>query len=416
MNNLIENGSLKNAVSFENGNISVKKEILENVSIGIFGEKNQDNLRLKKILQSFGFFVRIIENSQEVLFAAEDNLVQMLLISVDSNEILSESNKDEFFKFCKTLRKKFTFFDFPILLLNKNSSSLGEFSEKIFELEINDFLCEPFELSTLLAKIQILFAYKNLYRENRELLKSEREKSVLLYSVTHNVNIPLTILLNEIQKLCDEKSDSRIKSNNDMLDTETSSSEKSDSLKNIFESAREINLIIQNALNSYKISDGRYVVNKKILNLLEILESENSFLLKKAQSKNQTFEFLCDEKNPQVFCDENSLKGIYANLLDNAIKYSQIGGKIKVKISSDENFLLLLVIDEGSGISEEKKPHLFERFAQIGTKPTAQEKSCGLGLYVVNEICKLNDVLLEYSENTDAESGSVFTLKFRKLG
>lgn len=416
MKNLIENESLKNAISFENGNISVKKEILENVSIGILGEKNQDNLKLKKILQSFGFFVRIIENLQEVLFAAEDNLIQMLLISVDSNEILSESNKDEFFKFCKTLRKKFTFFDFPILLLNKNlnknSSSnlspLGKLGEKIFELEINDFLCEPFELSSLLAKIQILFTYKNLYQKNQELLKSEREKSVLLYSVTHNVNIPLTILLNEIQTLCDEKSENKSKI--------SETSEKSDSLKNIFESAREINLIIQNALNSYKISDGRYVVNKKILNLVEILESENSFLLKKAEAKNQTFEFLCDEKNPQVFCDESSLKGIYANLLDNAIKYSEIGGKIKVKISSDENFLLLFVIDEGRGISKEKKPHLFERFAQIGTKTTAQEKSCGLGLYVVNEICKLNDALLEYSENADAKSGSVFTVKFRKIG
>lgn len=406
MKNLIENESLKNAISFENGNISVKKEILENVSIGIFGEKNQKNLRLKKILQSFGFFVRIIENLQEALFAAEDNLIQMLLISVDLRVILSESNKDEFFKFCKTLRKKFTFFDFPILLLNKNSSTIGDFSEKIFELEINDFLCEPLELSTLLAKIQILFAYKNLHRENQELLKSEREKSVLLYSVTHNVNIPLTILLNEIQNLYDENSENKSEI----------SEKKSDSLKNIFESAREINLIIQNALNSYKISDGRYVVNKKILNLQEILESENSFLLKKLEAKNQTFEFLCDEKNPQVFCDENSLKGIYANLLDNAIKYSEIGGKIKVKISSDEKFLLLSVIDEGRGIPKEKRSHLFERFAQIGTKTTAQEKSCGLGLYVVNEICKLNDILLEYSENADAKSGSIFKVKFRKLG
>lgn len=411
MKNLIENKSLENVIFFENCNISVKKEILENVSIGIFGKKNQDSLKLKKLLQSFGFFVRIIENSQEALFAAQDNLIQMLLISADSEQIFSEQNKDEFCKFCKTIRKKFTFFDFPILLLNRNSSSLGELGGKIFELEINDFLCEPFELSSLLAKIQILFAYKNLYRKNQELLKSEREKSVLLYSVTHNVNIPLTILLNEIQNLAGGKSESKSES-----ESESKSEKKSDSLKNISESAREINLIIQNALNSYKISDGRYVVNKKILNLLEILESENSFLLKKAEAKNQTFEFLCDEKNPQVFCDENSLKGIYANLLDNAIKYSQIGGKIKVKISSDENFLLLSVIDEGVGIPDEKRSHLFERFAQIGTKPTAQEKSCGLGLYVVNEICKLNDVLLEYSENADAKSGSVFTVKFKKLG
>lgn len=406
MKNLIENESLENAISFENCNISVKREILENVSIGIFGEKNQKNLRLKKLLQSFGFFVRILENLQEALFSIEDNLVQMLLISADSELILSQEN-DEFFKFCKTIRKKFTFFDFPVLLLaNKNSSSLGELGTKIFELELNDFLCEPFELSALLAKIQILFDYKNLYHKNQELLKSEREKSVLLYSVTHNVNIPLTILLNEIQNLDDGKFETK---------SEIKSKEKSDSLKNIFESAREINLIIQNALNSYKISDGRYIVNKKILNLLEELEYENSFLLRKAKAKNQTFEFLCNVKNPKVFCDENSLKGIYANLLDNAIKYSEIGGKIKVKISSNENFLLLSVVDEGVGIPEEKRSHLFERFAQIGTKATAQEKSCGLGLYVVNEICKLNDILLEYSENADAESGSIFTVKFKKI-
>ncbi len=412
MKNLIENESFKNAIFFENCNISVKKEILENVSIGIFGKKNQNNLKLKKILQSFGFFVRIIENLQEALFVAEDNLIQMLLISADSKFVLEN---DEFFKFCKTFRKKFTFFDFPILfLLDKNFSSLSTFNtfgSKIFELEINDFLCEPFELSSLLAKIQILFAYKNLYRENQELLKSEREKNVLLYSVTHNVNIPLTILLNEIQNLVGEESDEKFEEK-----SETKSELKSDSLKNIFESAREINLIIQNALSSYKISDGRYIVNKKILNLLEILESENSFLLKKAKSKNQTFEFLCDVKNPKVFCDENSLKGIYANLLDNAIKYSEIGGKIKVKIGEDENFLFLSVIDEGRGIPKEKREHLFERFVQIGTKPTAQEKSCGLGLYVVNEICKLNDILLEYSENADAKSGSIFTVKFKKIG
>lgn len=414
MKNLIENKSIENAISFENCNFFVKKEIVENVSIGIFGKKNQSNLRLKKILQSFGFFARIIENLQEVLFAVEDNLIQMLLVSADSKVILSELNNDEFFKFCKTLRKQFTFFEFPILLLlDKNSSSykvseksgaFGAVGKKIFELEINDFLCEPFEFSSLLAKIQILFEYKNLYRKNLELLKSESEKTVLLYSVTHNVNIPLTILLNEIQNL-----------NFDVENADGKSAEKSDSLKNIFESAREINLIIQNALSSYKIKDGRYIVNKRILNLLDILESENSFLLRKAQAKNQAVEFLCDVKNPKVFCDESSLKGIYANLLDNAIKYSEIGGKIKIKITENSENLLLLVIDEGRGIPKEKRQHLFERFAQIGTKPTAQEKSCGLGLFVVNEICKLNDILLEFSENADAKSGSVFTVKFKKI-
>ena len=58
---------------------------------------------------------------------------------------------------------------------------------------------------------------------------------------------------------------------------------------------------------------------------------------------------------------------------------------------------------------------LFDRFANIGSKPTWTEKSVGLGLYVVNEICKLNNLVLEYTENTLSDSGSVFTIRFPKI-
>lgn len=372
-----------------------ENDIQENISIGIFGSKTKKNLELKLALQCYGFFVKFIENSQEVLFSIEDNLIQLLLIP--SETISTEEKQNETFRLCECIRKKFIVYDFPIiLLLDKNSSQLAG---RIYELKINDFLFEPFDISALLSKIQILDEYKKLYLEKQQLLKSEHEKSALLYSVTHNVNIPLTILLNDIQKCtCEEFYN------------------HSDELKNISESAREISLIIQNALNSYKFSDGRYIALKKIVNLKETLENENSFLFRKAELKNQQFNFECYVKNPRVFCDENSLKGIYVNLVDNAIKYTNPGGNITVKVSEDRNFLFLSVIDDGLGIPKEKRNHLFERFAQIGTKPTGQENSLGLGLYVVNEICKLNDISLEYSENENAKSGSIFTAKFSKIG
>lgn len=374
---------------------SFENDIQENISIGIFGTKTKKNLELKLALQCYGFFVKFIENSQEVLFSIEDNLIQLLLIS--SETISTEEQQNKTFRLCECIRKKFIVYDFPIIfLLDKNSSQLAG---RIYELRINDFLFEPFDISALLSKIQILDEYKKLYLEKQQLLKSEHEKSVLLYSVTHNVNIPLTILLNDIQKCSCEKFYNQ-----------------SDELKNISESAREISLIIQNALNSYKISDGRYIALKKIINLKEILENENSFLFRKAELKNQQFNFECYVKNPRVFCDENSLKGIYVNLVDNAIKYTNPGGNITVKVSEDRNFLFLSVIDDGLGIPKEKRNQLFERFAQIGTKPTGQENSLGLGLYVVNEICKLNDISLEYSENENAKSGSIFTAKFSKIG
>jgi signal transduction histidine kinase len=246
-----------------------------------------------------------------------------------------------------------------------------------------------------------------LYYEKQELLKSEKEKRTFLYFVTHNVNTPLTILLNEMQALSDfNKGLTAGKEGQDTLP---------EIVKNLTESANQINLIIQNVLNSYKISDGRLLINPAVINLKEYLSLENTFLAEKAGVKKQAFTFECLTEKPCVFCDINSLKGIYTNLIDNAIKYTPLGGHIKSQISNDKDYIYLKIIDDGQGISKEKQIVLFDRFANIGSKPTFNEKSLGLGLYVVNEICKLNNLELEYSENKEADSGSIFTIRFSRI-
>lgn len=375
-------------------NVPIKKDIETEISIGIFGGANSYNLTLRLVLQTYGFFVRILENHEETLFAIEDNLIQMLIIS-------PESENDEAFCLCKAIREKYAVLEFPVLLLvDKYSSYL---MEKIFEGHINDFLVRPVDISAVLARIQILENHRKLWLEKQELLKSEKEKSAFLYFVTHNVNTPLTVLLNEIQKM---QENAKISSNENLLPE----------IQNLYDCAAQINIIIQNVLNSYRISDGRYLVNQKIINLKTFLAEENKFLVQKAKRKNQNFEFECSLQNPCVFCDENSLKGVYANLVDNAIKYTLCKGNIKVKIDENDENIFLRVIDDGEGIPEEKRPLLFNRFAAIGSKLGKNEKSVGLGLYVVSEICKLNGLGLEYAENQDDVSGSVFTVIFKRLG
>ena len=387
----------ENFIPFELQTLPMRDDISENISIGIFGKKDTNNERLNMILQSYGFFVRYTENSQEMLSYIEENLVNMLIISPVAEE-------DESFTLCEVIRQKYSLLDFPILVLvNKYRSYL---IEKSFNAQINDFLIRPFDVAALMARIQILSNYRDLYHEKQELLKSEKEKRTFLYFVTHNVNTPLTILLNEIQMLSDLS---------EKLPVEEDGAQLAGVVKNIQESTGQINIIIQNVLNSYKLSDGRFLINPTIINLEEYLRMENRFLTGKAEFKKQTFTFECLTEKPRVFCDVNSLKGIYTNLVDNAIKYTQFEGHIKSQISNDKDYIYLKIIDDGQGIPKEKQVVLFDRFANIGSKPTWTEKSVGLGLYVVNEICKLNNLVLEYSENTVAESGSVFTIRFPKL-
>ena len=386
-------------ISFENQNISIQKEIPEKISIGIFGKKDSDNSNLRLVLQSYGFFVRIIKNQGEVLSAIQENLIQMLIIS-------PENENDKVFSLCAEIRSHYSQQDFAILMIfNKFNSFL---TEKLFELKINDYLLRPFDVSALIFRIQEIENFITLHHEKQELLKSEQEKNTFLYFVTHNVNTPLTLLLNEIQNLSElyKNFPEENKKNPDFENT----------IQNIQKNARAINIIIQNVLDSYKISDRRYIINPKILNLENCLKKETEFLSQKAENKNQNFSFKCSVKEPCVFCDEYSLKGIYENLVDNAIKYTKYNGNITVSIEEQADFIILNVIDDGQGIPKEKQEVLFDRFAKIGSNPTGSEKSCGLGLFVVNEICKLNDLILEYSENKSAETGSIFSVKFKKIG
>ena len=387
----------ENYIPFEIQTLTLREDISENISIGIFGKKDTNNERLNMILQSYGFFVRYTENSQEMLSYIEENLVHMLIISPIAEE-------DECFKLCEVIRQKYSLLDFPILVLvNKYRSYL---IEKSFNAQINDFLIRPFDVSALLARIQILVNYRDLYHEKQELLKSEKEKRTFLYFVTHNVNTPLTILLNEMQVLTELS---------EKLGATEGGAQLPGVVKNIQESATQINIIIQNVLNSYKLSDGHFLINPTIIDLEEYLRMENRFLTPKAEFKKQVFTFECLSENPRVFCDVNSLKGIYTNLVDNAIKYTQFEGHIKSQISNDKDYIYLKIIDDGQGIPKEKQVVLFDRFANIGSKPTWSESSVGLGLYVVNEICKLNNLVLQYSENTAADSGSVFIIRFPRL-
>lgn len=386
-------------ISFENQNILIQKEIAEKISIGIFSKNESDNFKLRIVLQSYGFFVRIMKNYEETISAIQENLIQLLIIS-------PENENDKVFSLCTEIRKKNSPQDFAILLIaNKFHSYL---IEKLFEYKINDYLLRPFDVSALLFRIQVIENCRNLSKKNQELLKSEKEKNTFLYFVTHNVNTPLTLLLNEIQSLsvAYENLPEKDKKNSDFENT----------IQNIQKNARAINIIIQNVLDSYKISDRRFIINPKILNLESCLKKENEFLSKKAENKRQNFIFKCSVKEPCVFCDEYSLKGIYENLVDNAIKYTEFNGNITVSIEEQADFIILNVIDDGQGIPKEKQAVIFERFAKIGSAPTGSEKSCGLGLFVVNEICKLNDLILEYSENKSAKSGSIFSVKFKKIG
>ena len=85
--------------------------------------------------------------------------------------------------------------------------------------------------------------------------------------------------------------------------------------------------------------------------------------------------------------DRARLKQVIVNLLDNAIKYTPVGGKIDVSVTRQNGKAVLEVADNGIGISAEALPHLFQRFYRVDKARSRELGGAGLGLSIVKSIC-----------------------------
>ena len=89
---------------------------------------------------------------------------------------------------------------------------------------------------------------------------------------------------------------------------------------------------------------------------------------------------------PPIMCDENKLRQVLVNLLDNAIKYSPDGGKVGIRIEQDGALCLIEVSDEGLGIPSSERERIFEKFYRLDPQQTKGVGGSGLGLYICREL------------------------------
>lgn len=111
--------------------------------------------------------------------------------------------------------------------------------------------------------------------------------------------------------------------------------------------------------------------------------------------------------------DESSLKQLIVILLDNANKYSNDNGNIKLSLSADQEKAYISVFNTGEPIPKECIPHLFERFYRVDKSRSRSQGGSGLGLSIAKHIIELNEGSI--SVNSGEESGTVFTCSFKLL-
>src|SRR5262249_115653 len=124
---------------------------------------------------------------------------------------------------------------------------------------------------------------------------------------------------------------------------------------------RRLTRIVEDLFRLARADSGRYVLKTDDFYLDELLNETVHAATLLASSKNITIE-TPDLTELLYHGDENMLRQMISNLLDNAIKYTAPGGHILLELEAIEHYYVITITDSGPGIPAEAQPHIFERF------------------------------------------------------
>lgn len=190
-------------------------------------------------------------------------------------------------------------------------------------------------------------------------------------------------------------------------------------LTKINQSSQHLLSLINDVLDMSRIESGKMVISEHPENLAEILHSLRDLILTEVNSKNQELIInTIDVTNENILCDRLRLNQVLINIISNAIKYTNKGGKITVSIiqkntKNDKAEYEFRIKDNGIGMSPEFIKTIFEPFTREKTATISGIQGTGLGMSITKNIIDMMGGKIEVNSEPGVGSEFILTLKFR---
>jgi signal transduction histidine kinase/ligand-binding sensor domain-containing protein len=244
---------------------------------------------------------------------------------------------------------------------------------------------------------QLLKSEKELRAAKEEAERLNKLKTEFLAQMSHEIRTPINSILSYTSLLKEDI--------NDKIDESLK-----DGFSIIQSSSRRLINTIDSILNLSQIQTGNLELNKKPTDLCEIIKNIYREFRSLAYQKKLEMNLNIDVKNCNVKIDQYTVTQMIANLLDNAVKYTN-RGRINISLYNAGNDKFKLEIcDTGIGMSDEFKQNIFKPFTQEYHGYSREYKGSGLGLALVMKYAKINDLKLSFSSKKG--EGTTFTILF----
>ena len=224
-----------------------------------------------------------------------------------------------------------------------------------------------------------------------ELAKRDKLKDEFISSVSHELRTPLTAIKGWVITLEDENTDGEI------LKT---------GLKIIEKESDRLGNMVEELLDFSRLQNGKANINKKIVNIKEFIKYIQQYISQRAKRENKNLHISFDLEKDNVFMDPDKIKQVIINIMDNAFRFTEVGGDIFLDVFCDKRKLVISVKDNGCGIVEEDLPRVKEKFYK-GKNKNSQN---GIGLSICDEIIKLHNGELNINSKSGVGTEVIFEI------
>ncbi|MFC3905745.1 ATP-binding protein [Clostridium disporicum] len=331
----------------------------------------------------------------------KQNKLEAILESMDSGVIALDNNE----KIILSNPYANKLFDLQGEVIGKKMSSciidydLINFIRELPDIDSREIkLFHPIEREIRVKKAPIISGTKNqmgiviTVQDITDIKRLENMRSEFVANVSHELKTPLTSIkgFSETLRYVDDS-----ETKNKFLNIIDKEAERLTNLINDI-------LILSNIENLHKMENSNFSPKEVIENIIDIVR-------KQAEKSLIKIDFINDF-NGEIIGSKDKFHQLALNLIENAIKYSNENGNVKIIITTNEGYFILKVIDDGIGIPKNDIPRIFERFYRVDKSRST--RGTGLGLAIVKHIVKLfnGDIIVDSKVGV----GSTFTVKIKR--
>ncbi|MBF8982398.1 PAS domain S-box protein [Lutibacter sp. B2] len=242
--------------------------------------------------------------------------------------------------------------------------------------------------------------------EKEKLLLKAKEydkmKNEFFANISHELRNPINVILGTLQVVC--------------LDTEHIEEKHKRYINIMSQNCNRLLRLINNLIDNTKIEAGFLTLNKENVDIVNLVEEVTLSTVEYAKNKGVYVEFDTEVEEKIIACDPEKMDRILLNLLSNAVKFTDSGGKIKVNVYNEKEYVKISVKDTGRGISSEDKDLIFKRFHQVDHSLSKRNEGSGIGLSLVKSLIEMHDGKVYVESEYRKGSEFVLLIPDKKIG